>query len=152
MRKNKILIVDDEEDIIESLRMLIERVFDDVEVDSVYSGEEALEHLNSTTPDLVISDFKMPGMTGLELLGYIHESYPRIPRILMTAFPDVQIAIDAINHAKIESFITKPIDPAEIVETIRIILDGRDASRTKNQAFAAAMEAARKLRAKEGGK
>ncbi len=152
MPKHKILLVDDEPDILEAMRMLIESEFDDVEVHESASGEEAMEYLKTESTDLVISDYKMTGMNGLELLLHIHETNPRLPRVLMTAYPDLDIAINAINHANIESFITKPADPLEVVNTIRAILSERHSSRIRDQAFAAAMEAARKLRSEAGGK
>lgn len=143
MGSQRVLIVDDEMDILESLQILLESSMEGVEVKVAPSGEEGLEVLQEGV-DLVISDFKMPGMDGLEFLRKVRKQRPDVPRILMTAFPDLQIAVDAINEARIETFFTKPLDPTEVVDVISAALRRRQEDRTRSQAFARAMEQARK--------
>lgn len=138
-RVRRILLVDDEPDILESLRELIEVSLDDVEVVAVESGEAALEVLEAQVVDLIVSDYKMPGMNGLELLTEARQRAPLVPRIVMTAFPDLDIAIRAINEASIENFFTKPLDPDEILEVVKESLRARhDAQRA--QALARAQD------------
>lgn len=142
--RRTILLVDDEPDILESLRELIEVSLEDIEVVAVESGEEALKVLQSRHVDLIVSDYKMPGMNGLELLIQARSVAPRVPRIMMTAFPDLDIAIKAINHASIENFFTKPLDPDEILEVMAASLKARQGEAQRHQAFARAMELARR--------
>lgn len=142
--RRTILLVDDEPDILESLRELIEVSLEDVEVLTVESGEEALKTIQSQHVDLIVSDYKMPGMNGLELLIQSRSIAPRVPRIMMTAFPDLDIAIKAINHASIENFFTKPLDPDEILQVIAATLKARQGEAQRHQAFARAMELARR--------
>lgn len=140
----RILLVDDEPDILESLQELIQVSMDDVEVFAVESGEDALELLERQAVDLIVSDFKMPGMNGLDFLKTARERMPAVPRIIMTAFPDLDIAIRAINEAAIENFFTKPLDPDEILNVIGATLKSRKAEAQRHQAFARAMDLARK--------
>jgi response regulator RpfG family c-di-GMP phosphodiesterase len=67
-----------------------------------------------------------------------------VPRILMTAFPDLEIAIAAINEARIETFFTKPLDPDKIVAVVKKALEERRAKGQRDQAMARALDAARR--------
>lgn len=114
--KGNILIVDDEMSIIMSItRMLTDT---DHRVLAALNADEALEKLKENTVDLVISDFKMPGMTGIEFLKKIQLQYPEILTILMTAHADLELAIDAINEAGIYKFVQKPWNEADFTMTI----------------------------------
>lgn len=142
MSSQRILIVDDEVDILDSLQALLEASLDDVDVRCALSGEDGLEALKDGA-DLVISDFKMPGMNGLEFLTEVRDRHPEVPRILMTAFPDLQIAVDAINQARIETFFTKPLNPDEVLQVAKEAMQRRRASVLRTQAFARAMDRAK---------
>jgi response regulator RpfG family c-di-GMP phosphodiesterase len=69
--------------------------------------------------DLILSDYKMPGLNGIQFLEQARERLPDVPRILITAFPDLEVAIDAINQARVEAFLIKPLDPDQVVERVR---------------------------------
>ncbi|MFO1534605.1 MAG: response regulator, partial [Thermoplasmatota archaeon] len=113
-----ILIADDEPDILESLRDLLE---DAVPAHCILasSGTQALEMLGKQRIDLILSDYKMPGLNGIQLLEQARQRLPDVPRILITAFPDLEVAIDAINQARVEAFLIKPLDPDQVVERVR---------------------------------
>jgi response regulator RpfG family c-di-GMP phosphodiesterase len=113
-----ILIADDEPDILESLRDLLE---DAVPATCLLanSGTQALEMLGKRPVDLILSDYKMPGLNGIQFLERAREMLPDVPRILITAFPDLEVAIDAINQARVEAFLIKPLDPDQVVERVR---------------------------------
>ncbi|MGB0652208.1 MAG: response regulator [Thermoplasmatota archaeon] len=138
----RLLVVDDEPDILESLRDLLQAGLDHVTVETAASGAQALELLEHQHFALLVSDFKMPGMDGLELLRRAKDMAPKVPRVLMTAFPDLQIAIRAINEAAIENFFTKPLDAEEVLNKTAAILDRRQAEMHRDRAFARAMELA----------
>jgi adenylate cyclase len=140
----RILIVDDEPDILDSLKELLEAAVPNVEVLTAPSGEDAVAQLGEANIKLLVTDFKMPGMNGMELLRHARDKVPRVPRILMTAFPDLQIAIQAINEAAIQNFFTKPLDPDEVLRVIGEMLDEREASLQRDRAFARAMDLMRK--------
>lgn len=142
--RRHILLVDDEDDILESLQELLEASIDDLQVDTASSGEAGLELLQSKPYDLLVSDYKMPGMDGLALLRAARDKAPSTPRILMTAFPDLQIALDAINDARIENFFTKPLNPTEVVRILEDMLSQRRSRQQRDRAFARAMDLARR--------
>jgi adenylate cyclase len=117
-----ILLVDDEVDILDSLRPVLEEAIEGVVVHTAESGAQALDILRAQRVDLILSDYKMPGMNGLDFLDQASRVQPGTPRILITAFPDVDIAIRAINEAGIEHFITKPFDTDKVIEQVRAAL------------------------------
>jgi response regulator RpfG family c-di-GMP phosphodiesterase len=86
----------------------------------------------------------MPGMNGLEFLDKARHTAPGVPRILITAFPDLDVAIRAINEAGIENFITKPFEPGQVVEVVRAVLFERRAEELRNQSFARSLDLLRR--------
>ncbi|MBU0482138.1 MAG: response regulator [Proteobacteria bacterium] len=107
--KKKILIVDDEEDMIWSLQKNLNNENLQAEIMTASSGEEALEILNSRRIDLVITDIKMPGISGLDLLIEIKNRYTYTSVIIMTAFPSTEFKKEAILRGSLH-FIEKPFD------------------------------------------
>ena len=105
--KKKILIIDDNEFIRGSIARLLETVGYDVVEKS--NGLEGLEYLDGNDADLVITDIKMPVMGGIELLNKIHERDINKPVILITGFPDIEIAFEAVKKDAFDILI-KPID------------------------------------------
>lgn len=148
-RPPTVLIVDDEPDILESLGDLFAAALEDLQVRTALTGDAALAILQKEPVDLILSDYKMPGMNGLEFLEKARGLAPQVPRILMTAFPDLDVAIAAINEARIETFFAKPLDPDKIVKVVREALDARKAKGMRDQAMARALDAARKKGGKE---
>lgn len=67
----------------------------------------------------------MPGMNGLQFLERARQVAPDVPRMIMTAFPDLDVAIEAINEARIETFFTKPLDPDKVVKGVASVLEAR---------------------------
>lgn len=111
-----ILCVDDEEDNLVVFKSSFRKYY---VVLSARSGEEAMELLKEYPVDLIVSDQRMPSMTGVELFEKIREEYPDIIRIILTGYSDMQAVIDAINKGKVYHFATKPWDSDEL----KIILD-----------------------------
>jgi DNA-binding NtrC family response regulator len=118
----KVLIVDDEKKIQVLLKKVVASL--DVEVATAGSGEEALETLSEGGIDLIISDLKMPGIDGLELLRRAHEDEPDLPFILMTAFQTVESAVDAMKLGAID-YVIKPFENEKIKKTVQTALDNR---------------------------
>ena len=117
-----VLLVDDEADILASLETLLAMMISDLTVHTARSGPAALELLRSRTFDLIITDYKMPGMTGLDFLAHVRLQNPNVPAILITAFPDLEIAVRAINEARVQSFLQKPVDPQQVLRVVGGIL------------------------------
>jgi len=118
----RILLVEDEPDIRASLKELLEMQIPGAEVDTAANGAEGLRLIGAKHPHLIITDFKMPGMNGLEFLAAARASAPETPRMLMTAYPDLDVATRAINEAHIENFLAKPVEPDEMIAKIVRIL------------------------------
>ncbi len=109
--KHSILVVDDEPEILYSLRGLLRREF---EVHTAESGREALELLQQQSVQVVMTDQRMPELTGVELLRRVRGEWPDAIRMVFTGYADVKAVIDAINQGHIYRYITKPWDPDEL--------------------------------------
>jgi putative nucleotidyltransferase with HDIG domain len=122
LSKDKILIVDDEEAIREVVSNLLEsRGYD---CTSVELGSKAQEHLAHNSTDLVLSDMVMPGMTGLNLLQWIHAHHPDVPVIMVTAIHDISTALESIRHGAYD-YILKPFEKDQLYLGVRRALDHR---------------------------
>ena len=139
MAPRRILLVEDEADIRDSLKDLLEASVEGIEVHAAPGGAEALEALASFAPHLVLSDYKMPGMNGLELLHAVRERAPGAHRLLMTAFPDLDVALGAINGAHIHGYLPKPLDVDGLLDRIRSAFELQEAKRRGEQAMARAV-------------
>tara|TARA_B100000941_G_scaffold173345_1_gene123609 strand:- start:2079 stop:3464 length:1386 start_codon:yes stop_codon:yes gene_type:complete len=109
--RSKLWIVDDEESIRTICKSALEENF---KIETFSNGSEALLALNSDKPDLIITDIKMPGLTGIDLLKIVAEKYPDLPTIVMTAHADIDNALSAYKGGAFE-YLSKPFD----VDTIR---------------------------------
>lgn len=113
-----VLLVDDEENILKSLQRLL--MDEEYELQTATSGEEGLSILRSlNNVGLIVSDQRMPGMSGAEFLGRTREIAPDALRILLTGYSDITATIDAINRGGAHRYITKPWNDEELVQTIR---------------------------------
>ncbi|MCK5686865.1 sigma-54-dependent Fis family transcriptional regulator [bacterium] len=107
MKANSILICDDKANIREILKdFFMEKGFF---VFTSGSGEESLELIEKETPDIVVSDFKLPGISGIELVEEIHRRDSNIPVIVITAFGSIPNAVEAMRKGAYD-YLTKPID------------------------------------------
>jgi two-component system response regulator HydG len=112
----KILIVDDETAILDTLQILLRR--EGFEVVAAQSGREALARLEEGLPEVVLSDIRMPGVSGLDLLAAIRERDPELPVILMTAQASLQSAMQAVNQGAFY-YLQKPFSNDELVALCR---------------------------------
>jgi len=130
----KIMIVDDETDVTESLKLVLERTGPHYKVTCVNSGEECLEMLeNNKIPDLILLDIMMPTMSGWDVFHKLREntSWKEIPIILLTALPD-RGAKD-VEGAGIKDYITKPIEVSNLMERIDVVLKKVELERKKKK-------------------
>ncbi|MBI3541983.1 MAG: sigma-54-dependent Fis family transcriptional regulator [Deltaproteobacteria bacterium] len=111
----RILLVDDEENIrITMSRYLTSRNY---EVKSVSSGPEAVAVLNTWTPELMITDLRMEGMSGLELIERVRKSHPDTTIVIMTAYASVETAVAAMKYGAYD-YVTKPFMPDQIAHLL----------------------------------
>ncbi|KUO58096.1 MAG: hypothetical protein APF84_16820 [Gracilibacter sp. BRH_c7a] len=122
--KQKILIVDDEINILRALKRLLKQY--NLETLITTSSEEALEIIENNSIDLVISDQRMPKMTGIELLLKVKKNSPGTIRILMSGYSDTDVFINAINNGIITYYIAKPWVNEEIVKIIYNALETKN--------------------------
>ena len=118
--KYRILLVDDEED---NLALLYRTLRGPYNLDKTTSPLKALEMLEEKEYELVISDHKMPEMDGVEFLKRVQLKHPEVMRILLTAYSDANILVDAINYAKIYRYIKKPYNPEELQLVVSAALE-----------------------------
>ncbi|HEY3064857.1 MAG TPA: sigma-54 dependent transcriptional regulator [Methylomirabilota bacterium] len=116
MEQHTVLVVDDEPRVLDSLEAVLAT---DFRVLRAGGGEAALELLRREDVAVIVTDYRMPGMTGVELLRRSHEVAPDALRIVLTAYTDVDSLMDAINTARIYHFLPKPWDPSELLLVVR---------------------------------
>lgn len=111
----RLLVVDDDADTLESIVKLVRSELPNVLALPAHSSDEAVRILRGQPVDAVLCDYRMPGMDGLELLRKVQLEFPDVIRLVMTAFPKLEIAINAINELEVERFLVKPIQPGQLV-------------------------------------
>ncbi len=126
MNKPKILLVDDEKFVINSLKRSLRN--ESYELIGVQSPDEALDYLEKN-PDtaVIIADHRMPRKTGIDLLLEVRKKFPTVVRILLTGHADMDVAIQGINEGKLYRFLTKPWEELELKNHIRNALKFRKA-------------------------
>lgn len=121
---NKILLVDDEANVLSALkRALFDSAF---EIESVTSGEKALEIMQEQTFKVVVSDERMIGMQGSEFLSQVRQKYPNTVRIILTGHASIDAAIKAVNQGEIYRFFSKPWNDNELKYAIRSAVEKYD--------------------------
>ena len=114
-KKARVLFVDDDERILNALRILFR---DHYHVFTAENGALALEFVKRFGIHVVVSDQRMPGMTGVELLRQVREASPSSVRMLLTGYSDLAATVDSINEGEVFRFVKKPWDNAEIKRTL----------------------------------
>ena len=123
MDKRSILLVDDDRG---NLVVLEAFLLDDYKIRIADSGPQAISILDQEEFDIIISDQRMPGMTGVEMLTMARKKYPDTIRIILSAYSDSAAMLEAINEGNVYRFLIKPWDPTELSVVIRQALDHRD--------------------------
>ncbi|WP_177420769.1 HD domain-containing phosphohydrolase [endosymbiont of Lamellibrachia barhami] len=108
----RLLLVDDESSILSSLQRLFRGAV--YEVHTAGGGDEALQLLAERPIDVIVSDMRMPGMSGLEFLTNVESLYPDVMRIVLSGYAEPESVIDVVNEAKIFSYVHKPWDDLDL--------------------------------------
>ena len=112
----KVLFVDDEPNVLQSIKRTLRKQFN---IDTADGGDEALEKMAMNgSYAIIVSDMRMPGMDGIELLKAAKEHYPDTVRMMLTGNADQRTAVDAVNHGDIFRFLNKPCDSDELTGAI----------------------------------
>jgi len=112
----KILVAEEESDM--KTRLVTNLAKQGYQVRACQSGKKALNHIQQTVPDVVISDFELPDGSGLEILEHLKKSYPEVSFILATGDSSLETAVEALNQGAF-AYITKPFNLAEVFTVIR---------------------------------
>ncbi len=125
--KPKLLIVDDEPDMLDFIERVLRRRFT---VTRTNSAEKALEYLASGDYEVLITDQKMPKVSGLDLLERIGDQYPSLVRVLLSGFTEVPDIQRAVRECTIHNYILKPVDSRRLLHGIDEAYRVRDGHKT----------------------
>ncbi len=114
----RLLIVDDDRDIVESLQDVLEIECDDYIVESAHDISSALNKARTFHPDIALLDIKLGSENGLDLIEALRKDTPDVTCIMMTAYRDVEFAVTAIRCGA-DDFLYKPLDPANLIKTLK---------------------------------
>ena len=114
--KLTLLIVDDEPIITKMLERLFRREF---EVITAFNGQDALDIFLERRPQMVLTDHRMPGMTGIEMVKRAKKEAPETVFIVLSGFSDMDAMVEAINHHLLYRYISKPWDQDELISILR---------------------------------
>jgi DNA-binding response OmpR family regulator len=115
-RRPSILIIDDDENIAKTFTAVLEK--QGYSVDTAKDGGEAVRKSNTERYDVALVDIRLPDIDGIELLTKMRKTVPKTLRIIITGYPSVQNAIEAINK-EADGYIVKPIDPEDLLAKIK---------------------------------
>ena len=128
MNTISLLLVDDDPALLSALTRTITLRISDVQVETALSAEAALTLLQQHEYDVLVSDFKMPGMDGLELLSQVQRQFPEMPVLLITGYGQHDLAVQALRGGAYD-YLQKPIDRDELVATLQRALHTRQLRR-----------------------
>jgi DNA-binding response OmpR family regulator len=141
MKDKSVLIVDDEKNILLTLSQSLEAL--QLETDTARSGEEALAKLKEKEFGLILLDFRMPGMDGMEVLRQVREIRPDIHVIMITAYGTIELAVEAMKLGAVD-FIQKPFSPEEIRELVSRVMDREKLDEQKVADYGTSIELAKR--------
>jgi DNA-binding NtrC family response regulator len=122
-KKKRILIVDDDEAVLRSIKDYL--AMKGYEVDTAKTGAEAIEKSKKGFFNLAILDIRLPDMDGTELLTRIHDTEPEIIKVMLTGYPNGQNAIDSVNGGA-DGYLVKPVQLENLVKVIEKKLEDQD--------------------------
>ncbi len=137
MDKPRILVVDDEPRAVELLVRSLRRIG---RIETAASGDEAWQRFAPAAFELVVSDQRMPGMSGVELLGKIACQDENVGRILLTGYSDMDATVDAINHGRVHAYLHKPCAPPDLEASVRGVLDRVNLARENRRLVSVTVE------------
>ena len=117
--RTRILFVDDEPQVLSVLRLMLKPLLAELETEFVTSGPQALAAMAEKPFEVVVSDMRMPGMTGAELLNEVMRLYPQVVRIILSGFADQELVMQCIGSTHL--YLSKPISASTLRSTLRRI-------------------------------
>jgi DNA-binding NtrC family response regulator len=132
MPQTRVLIVDDDTDLLQALPDTLRLRMPEAQVDTAVSGTDALQRIVSSHYDAIVTDIKMPGPDGLTLLGEIHARWPGTPTIMITGHGEHELAVHALRGGAFD-FIQKPIDRDYFVDSLRRAIQISESRRRESE-------------------
>lgn len=130
----RILLLDDEQNVLSAIkRSLRGGIGPVVRIEDFVEPEPALARLKDASFDVVISDFRMPLMTGVEFLGLVRSIQPTAVRMILSASSDSQVLMQAVNNAEVFRYLLKPWDDKDLTRHVRAALDRYDQLRHETE-------------------
>ena len=120
----KILVIDDHEIVRRGVKQILEETFLLVEVGEADSGQKGMAAVQQQPWDLAIVDINLPDQSGLELLGELHRTRPRLPLMVLSLHPEEQYAV-RVFRAGAMAYLTKQTAPEELARAVKQVLSGR---------------------------
>ncbi len=122
-----VLVVDDEPDVRNVVRMTLEKTgYDVLEAED---GEKAIEEINkgehSLLLNLIITDIRMPNKNGIDVINYYHKEWPSVPVIVLTGFPDLDMATSMLQHG-ISDYLVKPVEAEKLRASVAKAFEQRE--------------------------
>ena len=114
--KIRILIVEDDENIRETMKNILQQ--QGYETDAAETGLEAEQKAKASVYNLALLDIKLPDMEGTQLLAKLHENTPKMVKIMVTGYPSLENAMEALNQGA-DAYVTKPVKPAKLLALIK---------------------------------
>ena len=114
--KPRILIVEDDENIRKTMENILQQK--GYETDTAKTGKEAEQKAKERIYNLALLDIKLPDMEGTQLLAELQESSPKMMKIMVTGYPSLENAMEALNQGA-DAYVTKPVKPAKLLELIK---------------------------------
>jgi len=115
-RKARILIVDDDEDICKTLSLILQE--EGYETDIANTGREAIKKSRENFYNVALLDIKLPDVEGTELLTKMRETSPKMIKIMVTGYPALKNAVEALNRGA-DAYLMKPVNPEKVIKTIK---------------------------------
>ena len=131
----RIIIIDDDESIRKILSTILQE--EGYTVDTANTGKEGIRKTNDNCYDLALIDMRLPDIEGIDLLLKIKDTTPRMRKIIITGFPTIQNAMEAVNR-RADAFILKPFEVEKVLQTIREQLKKQEEDREFSQGKVAA--------------
>lgn len=116
--KHHVLVLDDEADVRAAVRLQLKDThFEILEAENAEQATRLLAD-NAISIDVIICDVRMPGVSGVEAVAYFQRAYPNTPVILLTGFPDVNLAVDFMKKKDVVDYLVKPVEKARLVAAV----------------------------------
>lgn len=140
LKKNSIMIIDDDED---HLRSMVSLLSDEYHIITASDGQEALGMIkkmeNPESINVIISDQRMPRLTGIEFFEKLLPILPNTIRIILTGYVDIPLLIDSVNKTRVYKFIPKPFEPEEFKFIVKRAIEEFE-NQTKNEEYCRTLE------------